>query len=129
MKTLRNPADVHAPLAPYTHQIELTGSETLLLLSGQVGMRKDGSVPDDPVEQLQVALENVVANLRAANMAVQDIVKLTLYLVGEVDPQRRRDVAASVLAGHRPCMTLIYAAGLASPEYKVEVDAWASRSA
>jgi len=129
MKTPRNPTDVHAPLASYTHQIEVTGSETLLLLSGQVGMRKDGSVPEDPVEQLQVALENVAANLRAASMAVEDIVKLTLYLVGEVDPQRRRNVTASFLAGHTPCMTLIYAAGLASPEYRVEVDAWASRSA
>ena len=78
MKEYRNPPNVHQPIAAYTHQIELSGPERLLFLSGQVGRKVDGTVPDDPVEQLDVALENLERNLHAAAMGVQDIVKLTL---------------------------------------------------
>jgi 2-iminobutanoate/2-iminopropanoate deaminase len=128
MKAFRNPESVHAPLAPYTHQIEITGSERLVVLSGQVGMTKDGAVPADPIDQLEIALTNVEANLAAAQMTMQDVVKLTFYLVGEIDTPRRREVVAKHLGGHEPCMTLIYVAALAAPQYRVEIDAWASRS-
>ena len=126
MKKYRNPPNVHQPIAAYTHQIELSGSERLLILSGQVGRKADGTVPDDPVEQLDVALENLERNLHAAAMGIQDIVKLTFYLVGEMDAARRRDVIAARLQSHQPCMTLLFVAALASPIYKVEIDAWAS---
>jgi len=126
MKEYRNPPNVHPPIAAYTHQIEVKGPERLLILSGQVGRREDGTVPDDPIVQLDVALENLQRNLQAARMDVQDILKLTFYLVGEMDAVKRRDVIASRLKGHQPCMTLLYVASLASPIYKVEIDAWAS---
>jgi len=128
MKEFRNPQNVHQPLGSYSHQIEISGNERLLVLSGQVGMREDGSVPDDALEQLEVALENIFRNLQAANMGVKDIVKLTYYLVGELDIVKRRELVASKLQEHRPCSTLLYVAALASPIYKCEVDAWASRA-
>lgn len=127
MKEFRNPRDVHKPLGSYSHQIEITGNERMLILSGQVGMREDGTVPEDPLEQIDVALENILRNLRLADMDVEDIVKLTYYLVGEIDTQKRRELVASRLQGHQPCSTLLYVAGLASPAFRVEIDAWASR--
>ncbi len=127
MKKYRNPANVHEPLAAYSHQVEISGSERLLVLSGQVGRREDGTLPEDGAEQLDVALDNLLRNLQAAGMGVNDIVKLTLYLVGNMDAATRRDVLARRLGDHKPCMTLVYVAGLASPAYKVEVDAWASK--
>ncbi len=128
MKEFRNPQNVHQPLSSYSHQIEITGNERLLVLSGQVGMRQDGTVPDDPIEQMDVALENIFSNLQAANMGVKDIIKLTYYLVGEIDTAKRRELVASKLQGHAPCSTLVYVAALASPIYKVEIEAWASRA-
>jgi len=128
MKEFRNPENVHEPLGSYSHQIEIKGNEHMLILSGQVGMREDGTVPDDPIEQLDVALENIFRNLRTANMDVQDIIKLTYYLVGEIDTAKRRELVASRLQGHKPCSTLLYVVSLASPIYKVEIDAWASRA-
>jgi enamine deaminase RidA (YjgF/YER057c/UK114 family) len=128
MKEFRNPQDVHTPLGSYSHQIEVSGNERLLVISGQVGMRQDGTVPEDPLEQIDVAFENVFRNLRAAGMEVKDLIKLTYYLVGEIDTSRRREVVLSKLQGHQPCSTLLYVAGLASPVYKVEIDAWASRA-
>jgi 2-iminobutanoate/2-iminopropanoate deaminase len=128
MKEFRNPQDVHQPLGSYSHQIEVRGNERLLVISGQVGMRADGTVPEDPFEQIDVALENIFRNLRAASMDVQDLIKLTYYLVGEIDTAKRREVVLSKLQGHQPCSTLLYVARLASPVFKVEIDAWASRA-
>jgi enamine deaminase RidA (YjgF/YER057c/UK114 family) len=127
MKEFRNPQDVHEPLGSYSHQIEIS-NERLLAISGQVGMREDGSIPEDPFEQIELALENIFRNLRAAHMDVKDIIKLTYYLVGEIDTAKRREVVLSKLQGHQPCSTLLYVAALASPAFRVEIDAWASRA-
>ena len=127
MKEFRNPQDVHPPAGFYSHQVEIRGNERMLVISGQVGMRKDGSVPEDPLEQISVAFENIIQNLNAANMEIKDIIKLTYFLVGEVDTEKRREIVQSILQDHQPCSTLLYVAGLASPAYKVEIEAWASR--
>ena len=128
MKEFRIPPDIHDPLGSYSHQIEIQGNERVLVISGQVGMKQDGTVPEDPLEQIDIAFENIIRNLRAANMAVEDIVKITYYLVGEIDTAKRREIVLSKLQGHQPCSTLLYVAGLASPIYKVEIDAWASHA-
>ena len=128
MKQPRNPDTIHAPLGRYVHQIEVTGESRVLFLSGQVGMRADGSVPDDAVEQLGVALENVMANLQAAGFEPTDLVKLTTYVVGEMDPAGRRGQLDRLLGAHITTSTLIFVAALAGPQYKVEVDAWATRA-
>ena len=128
MKDFRNPSTIHAPLGSYSHQIEITGSERMLILSGQIGMREDGTLPDDALEQIEVGLENIIRNLQAANMDVKDLVKLTYYLVGEIDTTKRRELVAAKLQGHKPCSTLLYVARLATPDLRVEIDAWASRA-
>ena len=128
MKEFRNPQSVHEPLGSYSHQLEIRGNERLLVLSGQVGMREDGAVPEDPTEQVDVAFENILRNLEAASMSLRDVIKLTYYLVGEFDIARMRELVASKLQGHQPCSTLLYVASLASPVYRVEIDAWASHA-
>jgi enamine deaminase RidA (YjgF/YER057c/UK114 family) len=121
----RNPQDVHTPVAEYTHQIEVSGPGRWLVLSGQIGMRQDGSVPSDPVEQVNVALENLRSNLDAAGMVVSDLVKLTFYLVGDINAVARRAAVAGFFGDHRPTTTLLYVSALAAPTLRVEIDAWA----
>lgn len=125
MKTPRNPESVHPPLSSYTHQIEVSGPQRWLVLSGQVGMEQDGTLPEDPGEQLQLSLENIRRNLQAARMEIKDIVKLTIYLAGPPDNERRREVLSAWLGEHQPCMTLIYSAALANPKIRVELEALA----
>ena len=89
MKTFRNPSNIHAPVAGYVHQIEISGPQRWLVISGQVGKREDGTLPSDPVEQLQAALENLKRNLEAAGMKKTDLIKVTFYLAGEMEAQKR----------------------------------------
>jgi enamine deaminase RidA (YjgF/YER057c/UK114 family) len=128
MKEFRNPQNIHEPVGSYIHQIEIKGNERMLVISGQVGMKEDGTVPGDPYEQLGIAFDNIVHNLHAANMEVKDLIKVNWYLVGDFDPAKRRDVILSKLGEHKPCSTLVHVAGLASPIYRVEIEAWASRA-
>ncbi|TME12927.1 MAG: RidA family protein [Chloroflexi bacterium] len=127
MKTPRNPDTIHAPRGRYIHQIEVSGENRLLFLSGQLGMKADGSVPPETDAQLGVALENVLRNLEAAGFEPGDLVKVTTYVVGDFDPDERRAVLDRVLGNHLPTSTLVFVAALARPEFKVEVDAWAIR--
>lgn len=127
MKQPRNPESIHAPLGRYVHQIEVSGESRMLFLSGQLGIEPDGLLSDDPVAQLGVALENILRNLEAAGFEPTDLVKMTTYVVGEMDPAGRRAELDRLLGDHVPTSTLVFVAGLALPEYKVEVDAWAVR--
>ena len=127
MKVFRNPQNVHQPIGLYNHQVEIDKNERLLIISGQVGMHEDGTVPDDLIEQFEVAFENVLRNLQTGNMQIKDILKITYYVVGEIDPAKRREIVSSKLNGHVPCSTFLHVAGLASPAYKVEIEAMASR--
>jgi len=122
----RDPVDVHAPVASYSHQAEVDPGSRWLVISGQIGMRSDSSMPDAAGEQLAVALDNVGRNLVAAGMAIDDLVKLTIYLTDDLPGDERRSLLAAFLHEHRPTMTLLRVAGLASPMLKVEVEAWAA---
>jgi 2-iminobutanoate/2-iminopropanoate deaminase len=127
MKQFRNPENVHQPVAQYTHQIEVTGNERLLFLSGQIGMDKDGNLPESSLDQLAFALDNILINLQAANMAVSDLTKLTLYVVGsDMEASGRGEILSTKLGDHIPCMTLLFVAALANPKLKVEIDAFAA---
>lgn len=127
MKISRNPENIHSPVAPYVHQIEVTGPNKWLTLSGQLGMKVDGTVPENPVEQLRLALDNIRKNLEAANMNIQDLTKLVFYCAAEIDSDQRKKVINDFLDGHLPCTTMIYVVALAAPSFKVEIDAWACK--
>ncbi len=128
MTERRNPDTIHPPIGAYSHQVEASGGGRWLAIAGQVGRTVDGHVPEDPIEQVKQALENVRRNLEAAGMEVADVAKLNWYLVGQIDSARRRDALLAWLDGNPPpASTLVYVAALAAPEYRVEVEAWAYR--
>lgn len=120
-----NPPELSAPAAPYGHQAEVGGDVRWLVLSGQLGQAADGTLPSDVAGQLELALANVSLSLAAAGMGVEDVVQLRTYVVGPSDPVQRGAVFRAWLGDHRPCMTLVQVAGLAAPQFLVEVEALA----
>jgi enamine deaminase RidA (YjgF/YER057c/UK114 family) len=127
LKFTRNPENIHEPVAQYAHQIEVTGPNRWLNLSGQLGMEIDGTVPENPLKQMELALENIMRNLEAAEMVVSDLTKLVFYLVGDFEANQRRKIISDFLGEHLPCTTMIYVVALAAPVFKVEIDAWACK--
>ncbi|WP_427108988.1 RidA family protein [Lysinibacillus xylanilyticus] len=127
MKVARNPKNIHQPVAPYVHQLEVTGPQRWLTLSGQIGMEEDGTIPEEPLAQMKLAFENIRKNLESANMEIQDLTKIALYLVGDINADQRKQIINDFLGDHLPCMTLMYVVALAAPSLKVEIDAWACK--
>ncbi len=68
----------------------------------------------------------MLRNLEAAGLRVKSLTKVTTYAVGPLDPADRRAVLDELLGAHVSTSTLVYVAALATPDFKIEVDAWAA---
>jgi enamine deaminase RidA (YjgF/YER057c/UK114 family) len=83
----------------------------------------------DVTAQAERAMTNIDLLLREAGSLLQDIVKVTVYLV---DPRYREPVYRVMgrwLKGVYPVSTGLVVSALARPEWLVEIDATAVRSA
>ena len=107
----------------YSHAFEVGHAEKVLYVSGQFGVAPDGTLPEDFVGQLDQAMNNVEALLAAAGMGKENIVKITYFLARKDDfpllGQKRRERWAR---SEPPAVTAIVVAGLARPEYLVEIE-------
>ena len=92
---------------------------------GQVGQDLDTAVNvgvGDPAAQTEQAMSNIETLLREAGARLEHICKITIYLT---DPRFREAVYRTVgrrLRGVCPVSTGIVVAGLARPEWLVELD-------
>jgi 2-iminobutanoate/2-iminopropanoate deaminase len=116
-----NAADAPAPAGQYAQAIEVTGATRTLYLSGQVGVAADGSIPETAEAQAALAWRNLQAQLRAAGMEIENLVKITTIVRDPSDVAAARAGRATVLGTHRPASTLIVG-GLSNPAWKVEVE-------
>ncbi len=128
MLTPHTPPTIAPPAALYVHAMEAPANARWLFISGQIGVHRDGRVGHDAREQAEIVWGNVVAILASAGMGVCDIVKLTSYVVGRKHLAPLREVRERVLAGHKPASTLIIVAGLAQPQWLVEVEVYAAKA-
>jgi 2-iminobutanoate/2-iminopropanoate deaminase len=117
-----NPPSVREPTG-YTHAINVTGDYRRLIISGQVGMALDGSVPNAGEAQIAQAFANLRAVLTANGMSVQNIVKTTAFLTDRDMLATYRQARGAVFGDHAPASTLLFVAGLADPRWVVEIEA------
>jgi enamine deaminase RidA (YjgF/YER057c/UK114 family) len=68
----------------------------------------------------------VLSVLEAAGMGPRDLVKVTTFLIDRADLPTARTVRERMLQGAAPASTLLFVAGLASPEWLVEIEATAA---
>jgi 2-iminobutanoate/2-iminopropanoate deaminase len=117
-----NPSSIRAPTG-YTHAVEVKHPDRWLVMSGQVGVAPDGSVPDSGEAQIVQAFANLRALLEANGMGVANIVKTTVFLTDRELLQSFRSARSAVLGDHVPASTLLFVAGLADPRFMVEIEA------
>ena len=77
--TSSNPTAVRAPTG-YTHGLLLQGVERRLIVSGQVGVAPDGSVPSTGEGQIAQAFANLRAVLEDAGTGLHRVVKVTCFV-------------------------------------------------
>lgn len=123
-----NPRDVHAPVGPYSHTAVVRAGAELVFVSGQVGMRPDGSTPENFAEQCEITFQNLKACLAAHGLKLDAIVKLTAFLVAGQDLGVLRAARERHFGPHRPTSTTVYVAALASPALLIEIEAIAAKA-
>lgn len=129
MTTFLNPPSVHPTGGAYSHSAAVPAGTELVFLSGQVGLRPDGSLGASVAEQSEQVFANIGALLAAHGLGAGALVKLTTFLVAGQDIQAVRAARAKFLGGHRPTSTLVYVSQLVDPAWHVEIEAIAARPA
>ena len=120
------PAGIRPPFGRYHHVVEVDGASRLLFMSGQLGIRPDGSIPEDAAAQAEQVFADIDACLQATGFAGRHVVRLSVFLTEadyRLDYMRVRD---AWVADPPPASTLVIVKALALPACKVEVEAVAA---
>ena len=112
--------DLPAPVSHYCHAVQ---ANDRVWISGMVGIRNDGSVPEDVEEQFQIAMDCLDSALRAAGGRPEHIVKVQVFLTNVNDRVKINPIREAYFGPHRPASTLVEVSALISPELKVEIEA------
>jgi 2-iminobutanoate/2-iminopropanoate deaminase len=127
MKTKITPAGIAEPASAYVHGLLTEAPAKLLTLSGQLGERPDGICEAGAAAQAHRAWANVQAILDEAGMTLQDIIKVTSYIVGQENISAYVEAHKAVLGELKPPWTLVVVQALGAPQYLIEVNVTAAR--
>jgi enamine deaminase RidA (YjgF/YER057c/UK114 family) len=109
--------------APVSHYCHVVRAGDRVWVSGMVGIRKDGSIPEDVVGQFQVAMDWLDRALRAAGGRPEHIVKVQVFLTDINDRANINPLRQDYFGKHRPASTLVEVSALITPQLKVEIEA------
>lgn len=119
------PPGAAPPGGHYSHGV---GYGDLLFVSGQLGIRPNGSHTADCEfeEQARQALRNVLTVLEAAGSGPEDLLKVTAYVVDVANWPRLNKVYAEAMGQARPARAVVPVPAL-HYGYLIEIDAVAVR--
>jgi enamine deaminase RidA (YjgF/YER057c/UK114 family) len=125
-KRFINPKGLMRP-GTYTPVVATHGGRTLYV-AGQIALNEKGELvgAGDLAAQAEQVYQNVGLALKGAGATMNDLVKITVYVVN-LKPEQR-DLMGKVRARHvnpdnPPASTLVGVQALAKPEFLVEVEA------
>ena len=125
--TLNDRVRAHSTNA--AHAMEVPPNARLLFCNGQVGTCLDGTIPEDPGEQVEVIFERIDIILAAAGMTFADVVKLSVYVADKSILDAYFRVRARVMGNHNPPATLLVVNPFARPGIEIEIEAVAAKTA
>ncbi len=102
-----NAGNAPATYGGYAQAVEVTWATRILYISGQIPARPDGSVPTGFKDQARQAWANVEAQLNAADMTLDHIVKQTTYLADRAYRLEHREVRQEVMGDRAAAMTVV----------------------
>jgi enamine deaminase RidA (YjgF/YER057c/UK114 family) len=113
----------------FSQAIEISGANKVLYCAGQTSMDAQGRPmhEGDMARQIELALDNLDAVLRAAGFTLANVARLNYYTTDVEKFLGAYEVVAKHLAqaGCQPACTLLGVARLAFPELLVEIEATA----
>ena len=117
-----NPQGLSTPTT-YSHVVR---AGKTLYIAGQVAADAQGKVVSQAMtDQVRQVLANLKTALASQGAGVEHIAKINIY-VTDMDAFRAPEAAkvrADFFGAHRPASTLVQVVRLASPDFKVEIEA------
>jgi 2-iminobutanoate/2-iminopropanoate deaminase len=125
-----NSTPINSPTAPtaaggYSQALEVQGAKRLLFISGQIPESVNGQVPEGFRAQAKLVWANVLAQLEAAGMSVNNLVKVTTFLSSREYALPNREARQEALGAHAPSLTVIIA-GIFDEKWLLEIEAIAA---
>ncbi len=118
-----NPPSIVEPFNnAYHHIVVVPPNARLAYISGQVGLRPDGSTPDSVEEQADQAWFNGMEALKEVGLDSSNIVKVTAYLIEENEYSAFAAARKKYTGDARPASTALLVKQLVSAEWRVEID-------
>jgi len=108
---------------PFSHYCHVVRADRHVWVSGAVGIKQDGSIPESTVEQFRVALEGVDACLRHAGAKAAHVVKVTIFMTDISERPLINSLRIEYFGEKRPASTLVEVNALVDPRLKVEIEA------
>jgi enamine deaminase RidA (YjgF/YER057c/UK114 family) len=124
-----DPETIHPPFARYAHGVEVPPGSRLVFCSGQLGIGRDGVIPEGVEAQARLCFQAIAAILGEAGLTLDDLVRINAYVVGAEFLAGYMKVRDEFIGNPPPASTLMVVQGFARPEFKVEVEAVAARAA
>lgn len=118
-----NPASVVKPASNYAQGIEVPAIARRLIISGQVGVKPDGTICQGYEAQAVQVWLNILAKLKAADMEITDLVSIRVFDAAPGDVATYRAIRDKVLGGHLIAATYVIVSGLASTQFLTEIEA------
>lgn len=94
-----------------------------VLVSGTAPVWPDGSCPDDPAVQTHRCIEIIEAALTEAGASIAEVVRTRVFLTNPGDADAIGDAHGQAFGEIRPASSMIVAAALLDPRWKVEIEA------
>ena len=110
------------------HGTEIPPNARILFCNGQVGAQLDGTVPEAPLEQIEVIFERIRMILAASNMTFADIVKFTVYVTDKSILDDYFRVRRQIMGNHSPPATLLVVKEFPRSGVEVEIEAIAAKA-
>lgn len=117
-----NAADAPQAAGGYAQAVEITGATRILHVSGQIPQAADGTVPAAFADQCRLAWANLEAQLDAAGMTLDHLVKVTTFLADRRHAAENRAVRQAVLGDRAPALTVVIT-GIFDEAWLVEIEA------
>jgi enamine deaminase RidA (YjgF/YER057c/UK114 family) len=126
MRRHLDPEAVPRPYGRYRQVVSVPAAGRLAFVSGQLGVDRQGRVPDDVAEQARLAFAHIDACLAAIDMRREHVVRLSVYLTDLDHRAAYMAVRDAWVVDPPPASTLLVVKALALPACKLEIEAIAA---
>lgn len=122
-----NAAEAPKAAGGYSQAVEVCNADRILFVSGQIPVSAAGEVPEAFIDQARLVWRNIEAQLKAADMSLDNLAKVTIFLSDRSFAEENRAVRNEILGNRAPALSVIIT-GIFDSAWLLEIEAIAVAS-